>query len=122
MPSTKIAEQIDGIERRSRNRILYCRFNESGDFRSTSDLVKLATVAELLPWLQFYGYTARNDIVDEVTDIPDNLTINGSGFMWHNEFRAVDEITGKYECAGDCRICNLCKTRRGIVIQERIRR
>lgn len=46
-----------------------------------------------------------------------NITVNGSGFMLHNQFNAVEKVTSKNVCPGNCRICNKCKERRGQTVQ-----
>ena len=85
----------------------YVRINESGDFWSQDCVNKLFEVCNEVPELRFYVYTARRDLNFEGR--PGNLTVNGSGFMVDNEFKAVNEVTGEYVCPGDCRDCNLCK-------------
>ena len=125
LSATDIADEIKGIIKRSRKTVTYCRWNESGDFRNVKDIIKLYSIAKQVPSLKFYGYTARKDLLNRKTvtsKLPSNVVINGSGFMWHNEFKACDTITSKYSCKGDCRKCNLCKNNSGIVIEESIRR
>ena len=125
LSATEIADEIKGIIKRSRKTVTYCRWNESGDFRNVKDIIKLYSIAKQVPSLKFYGYTARKDLLNRKTvtsKLPSNVVINGSGFMWHNEFKACDTITSKYLCKGDCRKCNLCKNNSGIVIEESIRR
>ena len=108
----------------------YIRFNESGDFYDVEDVQKLKKIAELFKMtfslydIKIYGYTARYDLKDEIMkDKPDNLIINGSGFMLDNNFKVVDN-TDNYipesVCTGNCKECNLCKEIKGqhIYIQK----
>jgi hypothetical protein len=92
--------------------IKYLRISESGDFKNQSDVNKLSEIANLLKGkLKVYTYTARKDL--DFSNISDNLVINGSGFMIHNNFyvyRNESEIIDKYICKGNCLKCTLCKT------------
>ncbi|MHA2431538.1 MAG: GP88 family protein [Promethearchaeota archaeon] len=115
-PYETIALDIDKAINKKRKPIKYLRLNESGDFKSQSDINKLKHIAGLLkifqPELKIYTYSARQDLYFD--DLPENVTVNGSGFMVHNEFKAVHEYTGKaLKCAGDCKTCGICKTRHG---------
>lgn len=112
--------------------IKYIRIGESGDFRSQEDVKKLQDVVNKFNFLcnkeiKFYVFTARSDL--DFSSCPDNLTINGSGFMIDNNFKVVrkDESLIKeglgdktYLCGGDCRKCNLCKGKNGykILVEE----
>lgn len=114
--SSEIARDLKGIIERKRHPIKYVRFSESGDFSAQRDVDKLKGVARNMPDVVFYGYTARRDL--EYNDIPNNLIINGSGFIVSNSFTAVDRILEEHtSCPGDCRECNLCKDARGIEIK-----
>jgi hypothetical protein len=96
----------------------YIRFNESGDFYGQRDVNKLKAIAKMLPWFTFYGYTARKDL--SYTSLPANLCINGSNWRRGkmNSFTAVPEYTGDNPiCAGDCRICGLCKKANSLTIE-----
>jgi hypothetical protein len=101
-----------------KHHINYVRFNESGDFKNQADVRKLDYISKRII-VPVYAYTKRSDL--NFTKINNNLTINGSGFMVHNNLKVVSEYTSKIQCKGDCRICQLCKSRKGIVIQEKIR-
>ena len=95
----------------------FVRFSEDGDFRNQEDVDKLSEIAEgLKGQLVVYGYTSRKDL--DFSKVSDNLIINGSGFMVHNEFKAVDTVPqgAPFVCGGNCRGCNLCKEKRGIRI------
>lgn len=128
LPTEKIAEQFRKAIARRRIETKYIRVSEAGDFFTEEDVRKLCTIASLLPSVRVYAYTARRDFNWEQLkkEMPENLTINGSGFMVHNEFRVVQKATHKYPlCKGDCRQCTLCKgeaTRQGIVIEEELRK
>lgn len=98
-----------------RGSILYVRVNESGDFWSQECVDKLFEIANEVPELRFYTYTARRDLNFEGR--PDNLVINGSGFMVDNQFTAVNEVSGQFACVGDCRDCILCKEALNIEIE-----
>jgi hypothetical protein len=102
--------------------IKYVRFQESGDFRNQADVDKMSRIASLLK-VPSYTYTARRDLnYDRVSP---KLTINGSGFMVHNDFHVVAEIKPGPHCrgikGGGCMGCPFCKQRRGVVIQEMLR-
>jgi hypothetical protein len=86
-------------------KIKYIRVNESGDFYSQVDVNKLIKIA-LITGVMFYVYTARKDL--DFSDRPDNLIINGSGFMVDNNF-CYEAKKARLVCPGNCRICNLCK-------------
>lgn len=114
--------EIQGvIDRARKNKIKYVRFNESGDFESTRDILKLKGIAQAFETqgIVFYGYTARKDLLSLImTDTPRNLVINGSGFMVHNNFEMVKETgPGDLVCPGDCRDCHLCKNKSGLTIK-----
>lgn len=109
----KIAADLrEEIKRHTKSRIKYIRIAEAGDFRTQADVTKLYIIADLLAdtGVIIYGYTARKDL--EFPYGPPNLVLNGSGFMLDNMFTAVDPKTmSNYQvkCAGNCRICSLCK-------------
>ena len=94
-----------------RNKIKYLRFSESGDFCTQSDVDKVSGIAEQLKGIvKVYTYTARKDL--DFSNVSDNLTVNGSGFMVHNNFyiyRDKSELIDNFICGGDCLKCNLCK-------------
>ena len=108
-----IASQILGIAGVKSGRVKYLRFSESGDFRTQGDVDKMSTVAKLLAGkLIVWGYTARSDL--DFSRVSDNLVVNGSGFMLHNNFVAVPKFTGNnLLCGGEgsCEECKLCKVR-----------
>ena len=115
-PETIVIAILDSI-RRKQTPIHFIRFSESGDFRSQVDVDKMSHIASMLPWLTFYGYSSRQDL--SFKSVPENMTVNGSGFMIHNQFDAVHEYTGKHiKCLGNCRECNTCKGRRGVKIEN----
>ena len=115
-PAHKIAEDLRNIILRKRNPIKYIRFSESGDFAGQSDVDKMNEVAENVPEVQFYGYTARRDL--RYDNISSNCTINGSSFMVSNMFTAIRDTSGHdIVCPGNCRGCDLCKMARGLDIK-----
>ena len=100
------SEIIDIINSK-RTKIKYLRFSESGDFNSQSDIHKLSDIADLLKrYCKVYTYTARKDF--HYHFLSDNLTINGAGFMVHNEF-VVTKDKSIVNCLADCKKCNKCK-------------
>lgn len=119
--------------RKTRRKITAVRVGEAGDLRSAKDLeviVRLAWLTRLLKMdLKWYLYTARKDLVTSyiLDKLPPNITINGSGWMAHNEFRAVatgaepPKPDGRKQvwCEGDCTKCQLCLKPRGIQILAR---
>ena len=116
LPAAEIASQLSAIVKRKSRPIRYLRFSEAGDFRTQADVDKMCSAALLLPDLVVYGYTARRDL--DFTRCPDNMVVQGSGFMIHNQFTAVQHPTADRPiCPGNCRLCALCKKRRGLDIQ-----
>lgn len=106
-----LAKLIRDIIKRKRTEIKYIRFSECGDFRDQADVDKLFEVAKLVP-LPFYGYTARKDL--DFSKAPDNVIINGSGFMIHNSFTVVPkkEIENyNVVCKGKCELCGQCRVK-----------
>ncbi len=105
-----------------RPKIRYIRFNESGDITNLNDIKKLNHIANVLKEhdILVYTYTARSDLFKRNTiTLSDNLVINGSGFMVHNEFRVVKDYKILYPnllCSGKCIDCIYCKTRMNKVI------
>jgi hypothetical protein len=106
-----LAEMIN----RKRN-IKYLRFSEAGDFRNQSDVDKMDELARLLLQnnIKTYGYTARIDL--DFSSVK-HMTVNGSGFMVHNQFTAVPDYTTSTKCRGNCRFCNMCKNPTGLLIE-----
>lgn len=104
---------IGNIVNKSKIRIKYLRFNESGDI-TLKDLSKINFIAK---WLYSeyniitYLYTARYDLKQYFKDYT-HVVINGSGFMVDNSFIAVkqEELKDKkIKCLTDCTKCTLCK-------------
>lgn len=116
----QLATELKGtIERKRVNKIKYVRFNEAGDFRDQEDVKKLYAIAQLLPDVIFYGYTARKDL--DWLNRPKNVIVNGSGFMVDNSFTVIkkNEIDGII-CPGNCRNCHLCKSQGGRDIKVKV--
>ena len=115
----QIAQAIGEI--RKPGEIKYFRFNESGDFRNQSDVLKMQGIASYLYEhhnIITYGYTARLDL-----DLPSGLdyfvlTLSGEYYQGFNSFITVDKFTGvNLECNANCRTCNLCKVNNNNVIE-----
>lgn len=118
-PVDDIASQM--LEIIDKEGLTYVRLNESGDFSDQSDVDKASQLADLLKGRAIvYLYTARRDL--DYSNVSDNLIINGSGYMVHNDFHFVpkeefDKIPAKaHVCSGECPDCTLCKTAGGNVI------
>jgi len=114
---TEMALELEKLISRKRKKIEYVRFSEAGDFESQKDVEKLKLFAGLLKNVIFYGYTARQDL--EFKNLPDNLIINGSGFMVDNKIVLVENkylYSHSNPCEMDCRNCSLCKEKKGIEI------
>lgn len=106
--------------------IKYVRWNESGDIQ-LKDLIRIDNIAQQFPHITFYTYTHNKPLADIFKDmeLPDNLIINGSGFKWTNNYSSIDKINTEFAsknliCKGNCRHCNLCKSRHGQTIYEEI--
>ena len=111
----RIIKDLKGALLRHR-KIKYIRFNEAGDFYGQGCINKLSLIAEALKGLaKTWTYTHRKDL--NFSGLSDNLTVNGSGFMVHNNFKTVAEYSGPIRCGGDCRTCKLCLERSGAVIE-----
>lgn len=96
------------------------RFNESGDISNQKELDKLIAIAEYLYFIPIYGFSANKEL--DFSYLPKNLTINGSGFKIDNSFNVIaknDNKSYKHICSGNCTICNLCKSKKGIDIMVR---
>lgn len=110
--------RVKKIRKKKRRKIKYLRFNESGDFRNQKDVNKAIKIATLLKPLGIttYMYTARKDLDYSKRR---SLVITGSNFMVDNNFKIMSEkelSKHKYKCKGNCRYCNLCKTKKRRVI------
>ena len=100
--------------------IKYLRVSECGDFRNQKDIDKLSEIAHRLEkyGILVYTYTKRKDL--DFNNISDNLIVNGSEFMLHNEFRVVDNyFEDNAKCVQNCAICNLCKGKNHLVIENK---
>jgi len=103
-----IAGSIQDRFNRSKG-LKYVRFNESGDFYGQDCVEKLKEIARWTPNVHYYTYTHRSDL--QFDNLPDNLVINGSGFMIDNNFSHKHKESNDGVCVGDCSICNLCKVK-----------
>jgi len=119
----EIAKAFANItERNFKVPIKYIRISESGDFRNQNDVDKAIEMAVemkiLKPDILIYCFTARSDL--DFNNRPDNLIINGSAFMLDNSFTVIPkEESGqyRYQCGGDCRVCDLCKYQNNLDIK-----
>lgn len=116
LPASQFIVDILKIARNKRSSVIkFVRFSESGDFRTQADVDKMSVIAEGLKrhGIRVFTYTARQDLC--FNGVSDNLVVNGSSFMIHNSFTAVQkgygEMPEEKRCAGDCRACSLCKVR-----------
>ena len=99
-----------------RTKTKFIRFSEAGDFNTQDDVNKLSRIAELMPEHRFYGYSNRPDL--DFSVMPENVSVNGHGFMADNQINVVAEPTGEhYLCPGNCRKCNACKFSKGSIIE-----
>ena len=105
-------------------KMTHLRFSEAGDFETQSDVVKLAEVCRIVSatGVSVYGYTARTDL--DLSSLLKVATVNVSNDAGDhvdngaNRFKAVETYTNTLpKCAGDCRICSLCSTVNGKVIE-----
>jgi hypothetical protein len=127
----KPVEEIAGwmalaIKKQKKPPIRFIRINESGDFGKQKDVDKISDLADLMAGdALVYMYTARKDL--DYSGVSDNLVIQGSGFMIHNNFQFVpkeefDKIPqllkarNTYLCGGSCLECSYCKTRGNKVV------
>lgn len=110
-----IVAEFRRLIKASKTPVKYIRYSESGDFRSQQDVDKLSMIARHLhsDGVTMYGYTARRDL--DFTKAW--MVVNGSGFMVHNEFKAVTDPQSGNTCPGNCRDCNKCKVRSGQTIE-----
>lgn len=124
--NTNINEIISDIKEIISNnpQVKYIRFNESGDMSGINDLLKLIHIADNIPGITIYTYTHNKELWNDWKDLtlPDNLIINGSGFTWTNNYDSCIVFTDKHKirCPGNCRNCNLCKTKHGQTIYEEV--
>ena len=104
-------------KKKGQMKIKYLRLSEAGDFKSQKDLDKADKIAGMLlkRGVRTYCYTARSDL--DISNVK-YLTVNGSGFMAHNNFEVFKKGTNPKGviCKGDCGPCTLCVHKRGIKI------
>jgi len=112
-------EFVEMVLATRRKNIKYLRINEAGDFRCQADVEKLNVIAKELKLIGIttYLYTARTDLVFKDCE----FVLNGSSWMADNEFRYIPKGTKpgldvNFICPGDCRTCNLCKSKSGLII------
>jgi len=111
LTAEEFATDFVAIMGRRRTSTTAIRFNESGDFRSQSDVDKAAEIARLLKprGVTVYCYTARRDL-DFSAASP--MVVNGSGFRVHGEFRFIHTKAERPKnyglCQGSCGECGRC--------------
>lgn len=95
------------------------RFNQIGDFKDKTDYHLLINLTLDCPNTVFYGYSARDDILNGY-DESTNLFINGSNKQYTNRFQTTTNIkqhlNNPLKCIGDCINCKKCYTLRGQTI------
>lgn len=126
-----IAVDFDKLLKRIRVPIKYLRFNESGDFYSQEDVVKLSNLARFLKehhGIITYGYSARQDL--DFSDV--HFLVKGSDHSSGNNGRTIvlkkQEIKSHLStlpkkerknwkvCPMSCKKCDICKEPTGINI------
>lgn len=127
MASDLVSECIDHIKQYGQSRALFkqyiretvpiIRFNLKGDFRDESDIYFLFGLAISCPDTVFYGYTARDDLLDaqkiwDKIDCLNNFVLNGSNMTYSNRFKVTYDImefmASNRSCIGKCSICGNC--------------
>jgi len=97
-----------------RNKFKALRFNESGDFKSQADVVKLEKISKCLveAGVKVYIYTARKDLdyskVKHTKILGSGFKKKGiSGIFKYIESEAEND-SGFPVCVGDCKVCSAC--------------
>ena len=119
------ANQLLAESKRARTRKMKSfRFNESGDFLDQTQLDWFTSVCTVLKAnkIKCYGYTARTDLNlnNLMTVATVNVSNDKNGWIEKgaNRFKMVQSHSlMNLICAGDCRICKLCQTKKGKIIQ-----
>lgn len=122
-----IAESLLAQNARLRKKVTHLRLNESGDFADIEDFQKACEVAEKLhkmAGIETFVYTARRDLVTpELLETAKkcHLTVNGSGFMAHNNYRVVPKgykpaKKTEFFCNSNCHVCKACKVPAGLTV------
>lgn len=86
----KFADLFLQVNEKKRNKFNMIRFDEAGDINSIDDLYKMNTIAKNLPGIPVYTYTARRELLKNFNFAGLAVTVNGSGFMAHNAFTALN--------------------------------
>jgi len=111
LTADQFADQFISLAGRRRTLTKALRLNEAGDFRNQDDLRKAEAIARRLAEVEVatYCYTARRDL--DFSDVH-TMTVNGSGFKVHGEFKMIltpeERPTGYTMCVGDCKVCSRC--------------
>lgn len=106
----------------TKNSMKTLRLNECGDIKDILDIIYFELIATHLTdiGVTTYTYTHRIDLINSIKYRTENLIVNGSDFMLHNEFRVVDKFTNNpnnLKCHGNCDTCNYCKIKLNKVIE-----
>lgn len=100
------------------------RFNIVGDFKDSSDVGLIKTLAIENPQTKFYGYTKRRDLKSELINLSKvpNVYLNVDNArtcpaVQSNSFDVVTDISDWFmsnnKCLGDCNMCRKCYTLKG---------
>lgn len=104
------------------------RFNLKGDFKNEQDLYILSFLVSRAFKTVFYGYSARDDLLNEPTPIngyeqylrAKNCYLNGSNEQYTNRFKATYDLKEWWispnKCLGGCITCSNCYTKRNTII------
>lgn len=118
---------VDYLRKLKNGFLNYIRFHEAGDFACQADVDKMSEIADGVEGMyRCYAYTARYDL--DYSNKSKNLVLDGTYFMIDNMYVPLkkDELAmgrgkGTVTCPNDCRICDLCKEPRGLVIYNFIK-
>lgn len=112
----ELINYFSGIIERKRTKVKYFRLNEASDFRTQQDISKCSSIAKALKDkfdIISYCYTARKDL--DFSNV--NFLVIGSNWKAPNGMSIVLDKnesvpSGYIECPMDCRICDVCRTKK----------
>lgn len=93
------------------------RFNLKGDFKDYSDIILLSDIVKNCNNTVFYGYSARDDLLNDKNGFKEfnglnNFYLNGSNMAYNNRFKATYNLKewfiSPFKCLGDCNKCKKC--------------
>ena len=93
------------------------RYNLKGDFKDSSDLKLLSKIILGAKNTVFYGYSARDDLLEDNNGYNNylrakNLYLNGSNMFYTNRFKVTYDLKewllSPYICLGGCNKCKKC--------------